>query len=163
MAHQGHNPMLGSPRRAGYAQELTHWGWWHQRQAPSVASLLCNWPSRTTSSEGDVCELGFSFVDVGTPWSWPPTHLPLLTSPGAVLLFYMMLLRLESITQEEHPVEVCDCVNRGGFSYKWQKLNSSWLELLFKNEFYCLVELKSTEVNLGSITSEDAFWTWNWG
>lgn len=65
-----------------------------------------------------MCELGFSFVDVGTLWSWPPTHLPLLTSPGAVLPFYMMLLQLESITQEEHPVEVCDCINGGGFSYK---------------------------------------------
>lgn len=42
VAHQGHSPMPGSPRRAGYAQELTHCGGWHQRQGPSVASLLCN-------------------------------------------------------------------------------------------------------------------------
>ena len=44
--------------------------------------------------------------------------MPLFPSPEAVPLFSILSLLLEPVTQELHPVEGCDYVNEGCFSYR---------------------------------------------
>ena len=57
-------------------------------------------------------------MDVGGPRSRSPTNMPLFPSPEAVLLFSVLSLLLEPVTQELHPAEGCDYVNEGCFSYR---------------------------------------------